>query len=144
MAYGIYGSEYKGAYGGRGSYYVNKTGATSVEGTIVAADDTADNAVKIAAIDSEKPFGVVAVSGVAADGWVPIITTGKCRVLLENAVSSTHGNWCRTGSSTAGRCDASAAAPPGPVAQHGQETGKSLETVTGGTDELMLTDLHFN
>ncbi len=133
--------------GGIAIQLTNKTGGASVKGTIVIADTTTDNAFDITEADDDHPIGVVYEAGVAdaAECWVVIY--GIAEVLLKDTTASTHGYWVKT-SDTAGRADATIAAPPGggisELDEHMQEIGHCLETQTGGTDVLAKIVMHFN
>lgn len=68
-------------------------------------------------------------------------------MLLEDSTASTRGYWVKM-SGTAGRADATNAAPPGggipELDEHMTELGHALETKTGGTDVLCKIVMHFN
>ena len=78
---------YDPATGERGTQMrlLNKTGAASVKGSLVEADDTVDQAFQLIPADDPDPIGIVYEAGVA-DGeecwvWVP---QSLCQVLLED------------------------------------------------------------
>ena len=74
--------------------------------------------------------------------------TGRCQVLLEDSTAATAGYWVRTGDTTAGRADATNAAPPGggivELDEHMQEIGHTLESQGAGTSVLAWIILHLN
>lgn len=135
--------------GGVAFKFVNKTGAASVKGTVLEIyDDTAvDNAVDICAADAIDYMGVMYSAGVADGSEVWVVTEGKAYVLLKDSTAATRDYWVVM-SDTAGRADATNAAPPGGTVQaleaHMGEMGHALENVTAGTDELALIVLHKN
>lgn len=136
------------ADGGIAKKYTNKTGAVSVKGTLVKHSGTTTESIDVADIDSLDHIGVIYEDGVA-DGsncWVTII--GDAKILLENSTTSTVGNWVKPSATTAGRVDASNAAPYGgtigALEEHFTEVGHAEETSAGGTDVLILVHLHFN
>lgn len=126
--------------GGLYQIFINKTGASSVKGTIVSASTTTDNAVQIAPANTEMPIGVIYESGIADGSAVKVVTYGKADVLLKNGEASTHGYWCGV-SDTAGRMYQLSS--PNPTA-HYREIGHSLESKSSGTNVLSRVQLHFN
>lgn len=133
--------------GGVAVKLVNKTGAASVKGTIVRADATTDDAFTIAAIDELQSIGIVYEDGVADGSECWVVIYGIADVLLKDTTASTHGNWVYV-SDTAGRAEATLAAPPGggipELDIHMGEVGHALESIAGGTDVLARVCLHFN
>lgn len=135
----------KGAMNEIGGYMVkltNKTGATSVKGTVVYASSTTDSAFNVNPIDGNMPFGVVFTSGVAdgSECWVTV--SGVAEVLLVNTVATTRGYVAISSAAVAGRIDTSATAPSS--TEHFREIGHTLESKTGGTNVLCKCVLHFN
>lgn len=122
----------------------NKTGAASVLGTIIQASQTTDDAFEIAPTDGDEAFGVVAEAGIADGSECWYVTDGVAAILLEDSTAAAHGNWVRTGSTTAGRADATAGSPPGATVQHFQEIGHCVQDVTAGTDKTARCMVHFN
>jgi hypothetical protein len=90
------------ADGGFYSTYTNRTGASSVKGTIVVSSTNYDSAVETAPVSSDMPIGVIYDNGIANGSPVKVVVGGRAQVLLQNTVSSTRGYWCGT-STTAGR-----------------------------------------
>ena len=127
----------------------NKTGGASVKGTMVEAyDDTAiDNAFNVNDIDGNHCFGVVYEAGIAdgSDCWV--CYSGRCQVLIEDGTAATRGYWCKSGETTAGRCDITNAAPTGGAVaaldEHMRENGHCIESVGSGTGVLAYIMCHF-
>lgn len=127
--------------GGFAQRYINKTGMASVKGEVVEADDTTDNAVHAAETGSRDPIGVMYNDGIADGDDVWIVTSGRAQGLMEDDSACVHGDWMGTSDSKAGRlqCDTE---PPATV-MHDQECGHSVESVSAGTDVLVLFDIHF-
>ena len=127
-----------------GGFYItltNKTGATSVKGTIVVASTTQNNSVAIAPKNSDNPIGVILEDGVADGSEVKVVVSGKAYVLLQDGLASRHGYWCEVSSTQSGRM--SQLANPN-LTTHWAELGHSLESKTAGTNVLSLVVLHFN
>jgi hypothetical protein len=132
---------------------LNKTGATSVHGTVVRGGSASD-AVVLPAAAGFDTIGVVVhpahwVAGVADGEYIWVVTHGRCQVLLQDATGSTIGYWVYPSQTVVGRADASNAEPPGggfagSTIDHFKEIGHSLQTVGGGTDVLCWIDLHHN
>lgn len=130
--------------GGLAVKLTNRTGASTVKGTLVHCSLTYDNAFDIAPADSYDCVGVVLNSGNANGAASYIVIAGITEVLLKDGTSSTRGNWVKA-SDTAGRADASGAVPSPPTADaHFKEIGHCLESKTSGTDVLCKIMLHFN
>ena len=127
----------------------NKTGATSVKGTLTLASTTTNNACGLTSADTTHPIGVMYEDGIAdgAECWVVI--SGRCQVKLENNVAATRGYWARTSVTAAGRADATNANPPGggvvELDAHMCEIGHCLESVSASASgALCYIMLHFN
>jgi hypothetical protein len=145
-----YTSERKIMFTDEGGYAIrltNKTGATSVKGTLVAGHTSEDDSVMVAPIDSKAAFGVMFEDGVADGELCWIVVSGIATVLLKDGTGTTAGNWVVV-SDTAGRANATAVAPPGggliDAAYHFGEIGHSIQTVTAGTDKTARMVIHFN
>lgn len=134
--------------GGFAVQLINKTGAASVRGAVVDASDTTDDAVKLVGANGFSPAGVFLDSGVADGDPAWVVVSGTAYVLLQDGTASTRGYWARTSVTTAGRADATNAAPPGgtigALETHLKEIGHCLETKAPGTDVLAKCFLHFN
>lgn len=129
--------------GGIYETFVNKTGDTSVKGTIVAASTTTDNAVYTAPASSTVPIGIIYESGIADGSPVKVVVYGKAQVLLVDSTgTSSNGFWCGV-SSTPGRMYQASTAPTD-VSEHSCEIGHSLESKASGTNVLALIQVHFN
>jgi len=134
--------------GGIAVRLTNKTGANSVKGTVVVADNAVDNSFDFSIADEVQPIGVLYEDGIADGEEVFVVVVGIADVLLEDGTASTRGNWVRTSENDAGRADATNAAPPGggipELDIHMAEIGHCLESQSSGTDVLAKCVLHFN
>lgn len=134
--------------GGHAIALINKTGAASVRGTVLKSSTTVDKAVEIASANEAQAMGVMEISGIPDGSLCWVVVSGPAYVLLQDATAATVGYWVRTSITVAGRADATIAAPPGggvpELDVHMTEIGHSLESVTAGTDKLVLVHLHFN
>jgi hypothetical protein len=126
--------------GGFALYFINKTGAASVKGTIVSASTTTDDAVEIESADGIDPIGVIYKSGVADGDKVLVVISGKAEILLKDTIAATHGDWLGV-SDVAGRAF-SQANPPATIV-HDREIGHSIESIAGGSDVLVTGVLHY-
>ncbi len=116
----------------------NRTGVSSVKGTIVVSDSTADNGFMTAPASSDFPFGVVYENGVAngSDCWV--VVAGVADVLMKASAAATRAYVTKV-SSEAGR----AVTESSPGSNHDKEIGHSLESKAGGANVLIKVVLHF-
>jgi hypothetical protein len=124
---------------------VNRTGGTSVKGTLVACSTTADREV-IKQANEYDTIGVVQEAGVAegSDIWVWMIGS-VCQVLMKDTVAAVHGN-ILIAADTDGRADNIAnpgSGLPG-TDTHFKECGHMMESKNAGTNVLALAILHFN
>jgi hypothetical protein len=127
----------------------NRTGGTSVKGTLLECSGTYNRAVATAAADAPDVVHVCAESGIADGSEVWCWCVGSvCQVLLQNSTAATRDYWVRTSTSAAGRADATNSAPPGgtitALEGHFDEVGHALESKTAGTDVLALISFHPN
>jgi hypothetical protein len=127
----------------------NRTGSTSIKGTLLECSSSNDKGVAIAPADAPDVVYVCAESGIANGSEVWCWCVGSvCQVLLQNSTASTRDYWVRTSTSVAGRADATNAAPPGgstvATDNHFDEIGHCLESKTAGTDVLALIAFHLN
>ena len=133
--------------GGIAVRLINKTGATSIKGTIVSASFTTDNAFQVSAIDSVIPMGAVYESGVPDGQFCWVVVSGIAEVLLKDATPAVRGNWVGT-ADVAGRVLAGGGGHPGtnPPAQaeHNKELGHCLESKDAGVNVLVKIIMHFN
>ena len=128
---------------------VNKTGASSVKGTIVEASTTTASAFSVVGAGGVDTIAIVYEAGIA-DGssawcWMP---GSLCQVLLQDSTAATRGYWVKVSDTVAGRADATNAAPPGgtiaALEDHFSEVGQSAESKTAGTNVLCLLHFHVN
>ena len=133
--------------GGLAIRLTNKTGATSIKGTLVEASTSTQEAVGTCDANCVASSGVVYKSGVADGSEMWVVVAGITEVLLKDTTSATMGYWAKT-SDTAGRADITNAAPPGGGIpqhdEHSQEIGHCIQSVTAGTNKLCKVVLHFN
>ena len=126
----------------------NKTGSNSVQGQLVHADTSTNDAVKLTIADGEECIGVFLEGGVSDGSEAWIVISGIADVAMEDNTTATRGNWVRTSITEAGYADATNALPPSPAAfTHFNEIGNCIETVTAGgegTHILARCVLHFN
>lgn len=128
---------------------VNKTGAESVKGTLVSADNTTTNGVRVTTADIPNCIGVIAESGAAADALCWVWRDGSvAKVLLQDSTAATVGYWAKVSDTQNGRADITNQLPPGGTIQaledHSSEIGHGEESATAGTNVLALAKLHFN
>lgn len=125
--------------------FVNKTGANSVKGSVVSMSTTTTRGVRLTPANADNAVGIIAESGIADGSNVWVWATGAiAQVLLENSTAATVGYWAKVSDSVAGRADMTISDPPGAVLDHWSEIGHCGQTVTAGTDQLALCELHFN
>lgn len=125
--------------------YVNRTGHTSVKGELVAVSTSADREVILQASEYDV-IGVVAEAGVAEGSEVWVWEVGSvCQVLYKDGVAATRGN-ILVAADTDGR--AIDVANPGsglPATDtHFKECGHVMQTMSAGTNVLVLATIHFN
>jgi hypothetical protein len=129
--------------GGFAIKLTNRTGSDSVEGQLVKTSASYDDAVQLTGINDDECIGVFLESGVADGSEAWIVVSGIADVMLDDNVSSVHGNWMGTGQAGLARTSGSPPAAP----DHFEEIGHCIETVaaTGpGTFILARCVLHFN
>lgn len=124
---------------------INRTGGTSVKGTLVSASTSADREV-IHQANEYDTVGVVQEAGVAegSEMWVWMVGS-VCQVLYKDGVAATHGN-ILIAADTDGRA-IDLANPGGGLPgtdTHFKECGHVLQSVGAGTNVLALVVLHFN
>lgn len=130
--------------GGLAVKRINKTGAASVKGALVATSTAVDNSVILQA-NTYDTIGVFYESGVADGSVAWVVVSGIADVLYKDATASTRGN-ILIADAVDGR--ASDIANPGSglpaVDTHFKECGHVMETKAGGTNVLVKCVLHFN
>lgn len=133
------------AIGGYAVKLTNETGANSVAGQVVVADDTTDDAVDLHTAGDVNPIGVFLDGGIADGSEAWIIISGIADVMMEDNVASVRGQWIGASTSENGVAEISASPPAAPT--HFNEMGHCVETVAaggGGTHILARCVLHFN
>lgn len=133
--------------GGLAVRFVNKSGAPSVKGYVVAADSAVDRGIHNILKDMPDPIGVVYESGIADGEEVWVVTTGVAEVYFVG--NTTRGHLARGFLTTDGASYVvgqalSEAVPSSPFAsdKHFYELGHVLQSRTGAG--LALVNLHFN
>ena len=121
----------------------NRTGSSSVKGTIVMQSATYDNAVAIATVGSPLAIGVIYEDNIADGLPLKVIVYGKAQVLLRNGQSITRGNWCVLSSATNGRMEAGTITGALLVSEYAEGIGISLESKSSGTNVLAWVQLQF-
>lgn len=128
----------------------NRTGATSVKGTIVGADGSVDKAVNIEPANGPSTMAIVYQGGIANGDpmWVWLPGPTMCQVLLQDGTASTRDNWAKVSDTVAGRADITNVNPPGgtitALEDHFTEIGHGAESKSSGTDVLSLIYFHVN
>ena len=117
--------------GGIAVKLLNKTGATSLRGTLVEIDTGLDEAVKTGVINSTAITGVVYQSGIDDGFNMWVVVSGIAYVLMKDATAATRGQYVSTGT-VAGRAEASATLPA-----QGQQVGNFIESKAGGKDVIV-------
>jgi hypothetical protein len=132
------------AEGGLAIKLTNKTGTTSVKGTVVSAATGTDNAFILQANEYDA-IGVVYENGIAdaAECWV--VVAGIAQVLLKDSTAATRG-YIALCADTDGRFIATAPSGSPPIATdtHFKEIGHVIESQNSGTNVLCKCVLHFN
>ncbi len=124
---------------------INRTGATSVLGTLVSCS-TATDKEYIKQANEYDTVGVVAESGIAEGSEMWIWKPGsRCQVLFKDGVAATRAN-ILLAADTDGR--AIDIANPGSglpgTDTHFKECGHVNESKTAGTNILVLCEIHIN
>ncbi len=131
--------------GGLAIPLINKTGAPSVKGAIVATHPDVDEAFRLCPASAPIPIGAVYESGIPDGGICWVVVSGIAEVLLKNDTGAVRTNWVGI-SDVAGRAIANAhpgAAPP-ETAVHNGEVGHSIQNKVAGTNVLAKIVMHFN
>ena len=124
---------------------INRTGATSVKGTLVSCSTSADREV-VKQANEYDTVGVIQEAGIAegSEMWVWMIGS-VCQVLMKDTVAAVRGDILLAADTDGRATDTSnpGSGLPG-TDTHFKECGHFLESKTGGTDVLALAMLHFN
>jgi hypothetical protein len=120
----------------------NKTGSTSVKGTLIETGTSLAESFHIADTNSDHSVGVVYENGVSDGQSTWVVLNGTAEVLLKDGEASVVGYWVKV-SDTAGRVDMSVNTP-GSAVEHWREIGHSIESQSSGTNVLTKIVLHFN
>jgi hypothetical protein len=130
--------------GGIAFRMINKTGAASVKGSMVAPASAITNGFVLQSSEFDT-IGAVYEDGIADGELCWVVKLGTAEVLLEDGTDAAAGNWVRA-SDVDGRADASLAQPPGnfntATVEHFKEVGHCQETKAAGTNVLVKINLH--
>ena len=124
---------------------INRTGATSVKGTLLSCSTSADNEYILQANEYDT-IGVCAESGIAEGSLMWIWNPGsKCQVLFKDTVAATHGNILIAADTDGRAIDISnpGGGLPG-TDTHFKECGHVCESKNAGTNVLVLCETHMN
>ncbi len=131
--------------GGIAIRVINKTGAPSIKGYIVKADDNVDNGVEYIPADSPDPIGIVYSAGIPDGGYMWVVIAGITDVYYSGNV--TRGTFSRAavtadGVSAGVAINEALPVPPFTTDKHFQEIGHPIESRVGAG--LAKTVVHFN
>jgi hypothetical protein len=124
---------------------LNKTGTTTVKGSIVAASTTTSKAFLLEDTGFD-PFGIVYEAGVAdgSEAWI-WVNGSIAQVLWKNSTASTMGNVALCDDVDGRAYDVAVPTANPVVAEHFREIGHVLQTQANNlTNSLVLCHLHFN
>jgi hypothetical protein len=132
--------------GGYATALINRTGAASVKGSVVACSYLYENAFTLAPIDAADNIGVVYNSGIADGEYVWIVVSGRAQVLMTDNTSTEKGNWLGCSHTQAGRADSQETPPTGSqaIALHGTEVGHVIQAGVAGINQLIWAMFHQN
>lgn len=132
------------AEGGLAIKLTNKTGVSSVKGSVVSCSTGTDNAF-ILQTNEYDSIGVVYENSIADGSECWVVIAGIAQVLLKDTTASTRG-YIALSADTDGRFIATSASGSPPVATdtHFKEIGHVLESQSAGTNVLCKVVLHFN
>ncbi len=134
--------------GGFAIKLTNETGANTIAGQLVRADDAVNDAVDLTGANELECIGVFLESGIADGSEAWVVVSGIADVAMEDNVAAIRGYWVRASVDEPGYADVTNATAPQPINQtHFTEIGNCIETVTaggGGTHILARCVLHFN
>lgn len=132
--------------GGFAIKLINKTGSSSVKGTIVCASTNLGNSFMLTPTSGKaynKSIGAVYESGVADGSECWVVVSGIVEVLIDDGTSSTTGNWACSSTTTSGRATLNTD-DPNSQDVHNREIGHVIETKSSGTNVLAKIVMHFN
>lgn len=125
--------------------YINRTGASSVKGTLVSLSQATDLEV-IKQANEFDTIGIIAEAGIAegSEMWVWKVGS-RCQVLIKDTIAVTRGE-ILIAADTDGR--AIGITNPGTgipaVETHFKECGHICQSAGAGTNVLALCEIHFN
>jgi hypothetical protein len=127
--------------GGLAVKMTNRTGSSSVKGTIVSCSTSYDNAFKIATNLELTVIGIVYSSGVADGSECWVVINGIAEVLMKDSTASDRSYLVMV-SSTNGRSDS--INPATLLLDNTKILGHFIENKTGGTNVLAKAVIHLN
>lgn len=125
--------------------FINRTGASSVKGTLVSCSTTADREV-VKQANEYDTIAVVQEAGVAEGSEMWCWVAGSvAQVLYKDGVAPTRGNILLAADTDGRATDTTnpGGGLPG-TDTHFKECGHVMESKSSGTDVLALASLHFN
>lgn len=108
---------------------INKTGATSIYGTVVDVATGMDNAVSLSPASGQTPIGVMYSSSISNLATCWIVISGKADILLATGITASAGDWLGV-STVAGYASASNSPPVD--ARHDYEIGHCIKAASAG------------
>jgi hypothetical protein len=132
--------------GGFAIKLTNKTGSSSVKGTIVCASTNSSYSFMMTPTGGKaynKSIGAVYENGVADGSECWIVVSGIVEVLMDDGTSATAGNWACSSITTNGRATLNSDDPSSQDV-HNREIGHVIETKSSGTNVLVKIVMHFN
>ena len=123
---------------------LNKTGATTVKGMVIAADPDVDMAFEKQSSEYDA-FGIVQEAGVAdgSEAWI-WLNGSIAEVLWKDGETATRA-YVALCADTDGRAYNIAVPSGSPgIGDHWKEIGHVMESKSSGTDVLVRVHLHFN
>lgn len=121
---------------------------TPLKGHVVRVSTSADDTVALSAPDSVDPIGVLYSGTPDSDGYLPVVVSGRAKVLFVNSGGVTRRQFARvtvsadTGAVAGYAIGEAAPTPPLATDKHFQELGHVLETT--GAAGLATVNLHQN
>lgn len=108
---------------------INKTGATSIYGTVVDAATGSDNAVSLSPASGNTPIGIMYSSSISnlATCWIAV--AGKADILLATGITASAGDWL--GVSTVPGYASASNSPPADT-RHDYEIGHCIKAASAG------------
>ncbi len=126
------------AEGGLYTYFINKTGITSIKGTIVSLSDT-DEGIRTTEGGETSAIGIVYENGVPDGQRVKVVISGIASVLVADQTSATTGNWVKVSDTVNGRGVALAEKPTDST--NLSQIGYAAQSINAGTNVYLNVKL---